>query len=146
MDGIARKMIHRHPHVFGGKTYANREEQSADWEKLKSQEEGHAYQSPVEELKEVPAAFPALIRGQKVMKKALRHEMISNTDEDIFKEMLNSMVQLQVSAAHPEDTDAFSEKMGQTLMAILKLAAKYKINAEMALTEEIEKFIKNQQA
>lgn len=144
IDGIARKMIHRHPHVFGGKSYKDGEEQSLDWEKLKSEEEGHQYQSPAEELAEVPVAFPALIRGQKVMKKAMRHDLISSSDEDIFKDMLQSMVDLQVTASDPEDTEGLSKKMGQTLLAILRLASKYKISAETALINEIEDFIEKQ--
>ena len=142
IDGIARKMIHRHPHVFGGVSYDSIEEQKKDWERLKGQEDGHQYSSPAQELKEVPLAFPALIRGQKVMKKAMKHDLVSSADADIMKEMLQSMVDLQVCTSHPKDSDTFSEKLGQTLLAILKLAARYKVDAEMALTGEIERFIK----
>ena len=69
IDGIARKMIHRHPHVFAGRHYDSVEQQQADWEKLKSQEEGHKQTSLKEEIALVPESFPALIRGQKIAKK-----------------------------------------------------------------------------
>ena len=140
IDGIARKMIHRHPHVFGGKSYGSIEEQKKDWEELKAQEEGHQYDSPVSELKEVPLAFPALIRGQKVMKKAFRHDLISDSDSEIMREMLQSIVDLQISASHPEE-EAMSQALGKSLLSILKLAAKYKVNAETALANEIDRFI-----
>ena len=70
IDGIARKMIHRNPHVFAGRHYDSVEQQQADWEKLKSQEEGHKQTSLKEEIAFVPESFPALIRGQKIAKKA----------------------------------------------------------------------------
>ncbi len=38
IDAEARKMIRRHPHVFGGKTYESKEEQWADWEAIKAAE------------------------------------------------------------------------------------------------------------
>ena len=69
VDRLCRKMIHRHPHVFKGQAYDSVEEQQADWEKLKSEEQGHISDSAREELRAVPAAFPALIRGQKIAKK-----------------------------------------------------------------------------
>ncbi|MDO4976278.1 MAG: MazG family protein [Eubacteriales bacterium] len=142
IDGISRKMIHRHPHVFGGKKYDSIEEQKKDWEVLKAEEEGHQHASPKDELSEVPKAFPALLRGQKVMKKAMKHELISNDDETIFKDMLQSLVNLQISASKPEEISHFQQQLGQTLLSILRLAAKYRIDAGMSLNDEIEKFIR----
>lgn len=144
IDGIARKMIHRHPHVFGGKSYDSIDQQKQDWERLKSQEEGHQYISPANELQEVPLAFPALIRGQKVMKKALKHDLIPSEDKDIMKEMLYTLIQLQMSVSQPIDEEKVSQALGKSLLATLKLAAKYKINAETALSKEVEDFIQSQ--
>ena len=67
IDGIARKMIRRHPHVFGQATYNSVEEQQADWEAIKATEhpsDSGEPMTPAEELKNVPVAFPALIRSQ----------------------------------------------------------------------------------
>ena len=94
IDGIARKMIHRHPHVFAGRHYDSVEQQQADWEKLKSQEEGHKQTSLKEEITLVPESFPALIRGQKIAKKAASAGMFSTEDEDVFKDLLTSVVNL----------------------------------------------------
>ncbi len=142
IDGISRKMIHRHPHVFGGKSYDSVEEQKEDWERLKSEEDGHRYNNIAEEFKDIPLAFPALLRGQKVMKKALQHGLISDDDEVIIKNMLTSMFELQISLSEENSSEVITSKLGRTLLSILKLCARYKINAEMALTEEIDKFIR----
>ncbi len=142
IDGISRKMIHRHPHVFGGKSYDSIEEQKDDWERLKSQEDGHQYKNIREEFQDIPVAFPALLRGQKVMKKAMKSKLVTDDDQAILKDMLQSMVDLQVSLSNDNDPSDISSKLGQSLLSILKMCAKYKINAEMALTDEIDKFIK----
>lgn len=99
IDGVARKMIHRHPHVFAGRHYDSVEQQQADWEKLKSQEEGHKQTSLKEEIALVPESFPALIRGQKIAKKAAAAGMFSTEDEDVFKDLLTSVVNLQLGTA-----------------------------------------------
>ena len=143
IDGGCRKMIRRHPHVFGGETYENDEERRAAWETIKAQEHRDAgqTQTPRSELENVPAAFPALIRSQKVLKKANKSGLVSFREEDIFKEILESVVKLQQAAASPENKDQLTAKMGEMLFAVSKLAALYNIHSEMALTAETEKFI-----
>lgn len=146
IDGIARKMIRRHPHVFGQTTYHSVEEQQADWEAIKATEhpaEDGGSLTPADELKNVPAAFPALIRSQKVLKKAKKHDLISFENEDIFKEMIQSVVDLQMACGHSEEKEVLSELLGRTLFSVNKLAAKYSLHSEMALTKETEKFIQD---
>lgn len=147
IDGITRKMIRRHPHVFGGATYENDEERRAAWESIKAQEKKEAGQPPasISALAAVPAAFPALIRSQKVLKKAEKQGMVSLCEESIFKEILESVIGLQKTAASPEDPGLLTKRMGETLFAISKLAALYNIHSEMALTDRTEQFIKEQQ-
>lgn len=168
IDGITKKMIRRHPHVFAGETYKNDEERRAAWEAIKEQEHretqaaaqsksgnsGQAAQTGPEnskqaaahsgaaaELASVPAAFPALIRSQKVLKKAKKNDLISFREEDIFKEILESVVHLQQAAASSDNKEQLTAKLGETLFAVSKLAALYNIHSEMALTTETEKFI-----
>ena len=151
IDGITKKMIRRHPHVFAGETYKNDEERRAAWEAIKEQEHKDAQAAASSgsadagsisaELANVPAAFPALIRSMKVLKKAKKHDLISFREEDIFKEILESVVQLQQAAAAPDNTDGLTARLGEMLFAVSKLAALYNIHSEMALTEETEKFI-----
>ena len=143
VDGICEKMIRRHPHVFGRETYESDEERRAAWEAIKAQEKKDAGQQQTvrSELAEVPAAFPALIRSQKVLKKAKKNHLLSFREEDIFKEILESVVRLQQAAADPEKTDALTKRLGETLFAISKLAALYHLHSEFALAEETEHFI-----
>lgn len=141
IDGIATKMIRRHPHVFGNESYENVAEQQKAWDEIKKQEHDQPL-TPVSELETVPAAFPALIRSQKVLKKAIKHDMIASDDETIFKSILNSVISLQMCASTPDSTDEFSKKLGDALFAINTLAAKYKVHSEKALMDKTNTFIK----
>ena len=143
---IARKMIHRHPHVFAGRHYDSVEQQQADWEKLKAQEEGHKQTSLKEDIDLIPENFPALIRGEKVAKKAAAAGVLSTNDEDVFKDLLTSVINLQLGTAGEDPEKKFnsdeelSEKLGDTLFALCRFCAKYKVSGEMALLKKLEEF------
>jgi len=143
IDGLARKMVRRHPHVFGQKTYHSVEEQQTDWEKIKAMEHDKSV-SPREELENIPLAFPALMRGQKAAKKAMKHGLLSSDEKTIFKNMLESVVALQMSAADQEDKANLSEKLGDTLFSIAWLSAKYGLSPELALNKATDAMIRNQ--
>ena len=63
-DGVCRKLIDRHPHIFGGDTSIK------DWDALKNKEKGRT--TLADELNTVPATLPALMRAQKLQKRAVR--------------------------------------------------------------------------
>lgn len=66
VDGISRKMIYRHPHVFGSAQADTPEKVLRSWEELKKKEKGDP--APEEEIAAVPRCLPALIRAQKIQK------------------------------------------------------------------------------
>ena len=63
-DGVCRKLIERHPHIFGG------DESIKDWDSLKNKEKGRL--TLADDLESVPRALPALMRAQKLQKRAVR--------------------------------------------------------------------------
>ena len=135
-----------HPHVFAGRHYDSVEQQQADWEKLKTQEEGHKQTSLKEDIDLIPENFPALIRGEKVAKKAAAAGVLSTNDEDVFKDLLTSVINLQLGTAGEDPEKKFnsdeelSEKLGDTLFALCRFCAKYKVSGEMALLKKLEEF------
>ena len=71
VDGVTKKMIFRHPHVFGGGMTADTSEQVlTNWEVLKREEKGQA--STADAIEAVPHTLPALWRAEKVQKKAAK--------------------------------------------------------------------------
>jgi len=147
IDRIARKMIHRHPHVFGGENYESMDHQQADWERLKSEEEGHVSQaeSAGEELRKVPTAFPSLIRGQKIAKKAGRRQLLSLDEEDVFRDMLTGLVSLEAAALAGEDEEDLHRELGHFLFAICRFLALHRLSGEHALTEALNQYVEGQE-
>lgn len=144
IDHIAKKMIHRHPHVFGGKHYADATEQKADWEKLKSEENGHISGDLGAELDAVADTFPALIRGQKFAKKTTRAGLYDGGKEGVLHDLIESLVSLRVgmgkdagSSVHKPDED-LQRSLGEILFAICRFAEAYSLNAETALLDKLD--------
>ena len=63
-DGVCRKLLDRHPHIFRG------DESIKDWDSLKNKEKGRT--TLADELNTVPTTLPALMRAQKLQKRAVR--------------------------------------------------------------------------
>ena len=71
VDGVAQKMVYRHPHVFGGTMQADNSEQVlANWEVLKRQEKGQ--RSTADAIESVPHTLPALWRAEKIASKTAK--------------------------------------------------------------------------
>ena len=69
-DGVCKKLIYRHPHVFGDVSVGSTGEVLSNWEELKKKEKGQLTQADA--LEAVAASLPALWRAEKVLKKAVR--------------------------------------------------------------------------
>ena len=71
VDGVAQKLVYRHPHVFGGTMQADNSEQVlVNWEVLKRQEKGQ--RSTSDAIESVPHTLPALWRAEKVQSKTAK--------------------------------------------------------------------------
>ena len=70
MNGVCKKLIHRHPHVFGNVSADTSEKVLANWDAIKKEEKGQKSVGDV--LSSVPVTLPALMRAQKMIKKATK--------------------------------------------------------------------------
>lgn len=139
INGVSKKMIFRHPHIFSNANAETAEDVLLSWEELKKKEKGYEKQSEV--LKSVPKHFPALMRADKVLKKASD----SNNEKSSLKEAVESLKQL-VNTIDTESIDKNNtndELIGEILLKTSNISKFLKINSEFALTKSIEKFINN---
>lgn len=129
-DGVCRKLIWRHPHIFGAQSGA---EGINDWDALKNMEKGRTTMAA--DLASVPHALPALMRAAKLQKRAAKHG--TETPAPAPEEL----AQLAQKAAQngPEAEQA----VGQLLFAAVALARASGINPEQALTLCNDAFEKN---
>lgn len=140
VDGVAAKMIRRHPHVFGTVEVENADEVLKNWDEIKKKEkEGKSRkESP---LKEIPKELPALARAPKVLKKADKfYGHHSSLEEDLtcLSESMNSLE----TACREEDKTSLEAEMGKILMSLSAIASKKKLSMEQLLADRIEDFIK----
>lgn len=141
-DGVAKKMIERHPHVFGNVSVQNSGEVLENWDAIKRRSKGRETVTQV--LEGVSPALPALMRSQKIGKKILKAEG-KTPEKEVSLSGLEEAVQ---SAAQLPETAGQSEKL-QTVGKLLFLAASLSealgVEAEQALAQYCNTLVANYQ-
>lgn len=136
-DGVCKKMIFRHPHVFGSVSADTPEEVLVHWEALKQQEKG--IHSAADNLDHVARSLPALWRAEKMQKKAAAAGF-EWKDADSAMDKLEEETQELRRALHG-DGDV-SEELGDLLFAAVKVGRFSGIDPEEALHNACEKFLR----
>ena len=137
-DGICKKMIYRHPHIFSNEKAENSQEVLDNWEELKKKEKNYKIQTDV--LKGVAKALPSLERATKVQSKASKVGFDFENTEDALKKVHEEIDELYDEIVLGK-TNNIEEEFGDILFSMVNLSRFLKINAEFALTKAIEKFI-----
>lgn len=131
-DGVCKKLVFRHPHVFGCVQVENTDQVLTNWEALKQEEKGQQTQTDV--LRAVARALPALWRAEKVQKKAEKAGF-DHTDEQARRKVLTQQV---ANIEHSADAEA---AVGEVLFAAVNLARALGVDPEQALTRATDAFI-----
>ena len=135
--GICRKLIERHPHIFGQIKVKNTDEVLANWETIKKKEKGQKTQSDA--VDSVPKTLPALMRAQKVQQRAARSGF-DYTDVMMALDDLKSEVKELEQAIQAEGQAQREEELGDLLFAAVNVARFTHQDAEESLTRATEKF------
>ena len=138
IDTLTEKLIRRHPHVFGDVHVDNAEEVVKNWEAIKSQEAGYEDRKSV--LDGVPNALPALLRGQKIQKRAARVGFDWDNIADVVAKMDEELAEVKESL-HNNDSDAAEMEIGDLLFAVVNLCRFVDLQAEETLRKSNRKFI-----
>ena len=131
-EEINKKLIHRHPHVFGDTKTHDVEVILSNWEKLKKEEKPHRKSV----LDGISKAQSALMTAQKLSKKAVKVGFEWAKQEDVL-ECVNSEIKEFMEAKNQEDKEL---EFGDILFALVNLARWNKIDAEQALIRANKKF------
>lgn len=145
-QGIADKMVARHPHVFGDAVIDTAEAQTASWEARKAAERA-ARAKPAEA--EVPAgtldgvarALPALIRAEKLQKRAARVGFDWPEIGPVIDKIEEELGELRAElAAGTVDRARATDELGDVLFAVANLGRHLKLDPEAALRATNDKF------
>ncbi len=130
--GVADKMISRHPHVFGDKNAADADEVMDIWEQQKDQEKDNPGA-----LDGVTKGLPALLRAQKLQKKAAKTGYEWPSSNEAFAKLEEEINEFK-EAKTPEHQE---EELGDLLFCLVNYARMEGLNAEEALRKANKKFV-----
>ncbi|HEX7087382.1 MAG TPA: nucleoside triphosphate pyrophosphohydrolase [Vicinamibacterales bacterium] len=141
VDGVARKLVRRHPHVFGDAPRLDSPDQVVGrWEELKAAERGGAAK-PKRLLDGVPMTLPALLRAYEYGNRAAAVGFDWTRAADVLDKIDEEVRELReaVGNAAP-DPARVEEEMGDLLFAIANLSRKLGVEPEAALRRANDKF------
>ncbi|NLO45437.1 MAG: nucleoside triphosphate pyrophosphohydrolase [Clostridiales bacterium] len=137
-DGICKKLIERHPHVFGDIIVDSVGDVLANWDSIKRRSKGQKKGS--ETMLSVPRELPALMRASKVQQRAARLGFdwpdVSGASEKLSEEQGELL-----DAVASGDKDLCAEELGDLLFSAVNVSRFVGCDAEEALTGATDKFI-----
>lgn len=140
VGAIADKLTRRHPHVFGDATVRDARHQTAAWEQHKARERAARAQGPASALDGVALALPALVRAQKLQRRAARVGFDWDEVDGVIDKVVEELEECRVELSRGEAKEAVQEEVGDLLFACVNLARHAGVDAETALREASAKF------
>ncbi len=144
----AEKLVQRHPHVFGDASAETSGAVLSQWEEIKRAErraKGLDQAADASLLDGVARTFPALVRAQKIQKKAAKVGFDWERPEDVVEKIREEIVEVEAEMPGRHDpivAQRLSIEVGDLLFAVVNLARALSIDAESALQEATVKFEK----
>ena len=140
LNGVCKKLIHRHPHIYAEVEVQNEEDVKRNWEQLKLKEGNKSV------LGGVPASLPALVKAARIQEKARgvgfdwedKSQVWEKVEEELqeFKDEFNMLNEASI------DQEKAEGEFGDLLFSLINYARFININPENALEKTNKKFIK----
>jgi tetrapyrrole methylase family protein/MazG family protein len=131
-EGLVKKLVYRHPHVFGEVEVTGADEVLVNWEKLKAAEKGER----TEVAADIPASLPSLARAAKVQRRAAGWGFEWRSVDGAIAALREEVDEL----AAADDPAHVEEEIGDVLFAAVAVARKHGIDAESALRRTVRTF------
>ena len=135
-DGVCKKLIYRHPHVFGDVSVSGTGEVLSNWEELKRKEKGQA--TNTDALEAVARSLPALWRAEKVQKKARKAGFDWPDVSGAMDKLSEELEELRAAVAGGTNV---AEELGDLLFSAVNVSRFLKVDCEEALGAATDKFI-----
>lgn len=137
-DGICKKLIERHPHVFGETKVSGVGDVLSNWDTIKRNTKGQKTQSDA--MQSIPRELPALMRSTKTQEKARKAGFDWDNTDDVFAKLDEEIAELKSAYASGVKKD-IEEELGDVLFTVVNLSRFLDCDAEEALTASCDKFI-----
>lgn len=139
VNDICKKLVLRHPHVFGDVAAQSSDEALQSWDQVKLKTKGMKKQS--EAIIKVPREFPALMRAQKVQEKAAKAGFDWDNVNGAVEKLHEEIDELETALAAGVGKD-IEEEFGDMLFSCVNVSRFIGADSEEALTASTDKFIK----
>lgn len=137
-DGVCKKLIVRHPHVFSDVQVSDSAQVLTNWESIKRSQKGQT--SYTESLRSVPSVLPSLMRSEKVQSRAAKSGFDYPDLGWAMGDLKSEVGELEEAIAYNNHED-IEEELGDLLFSCVNVARKANVEPEYALTKSCEKFI-----
>ena len=141
VDGVARKLVYRHPHVFGDVQADTSQQVLANWDVLKRREKGQ--RSTADAVEAVPHTLPALWRAEKIQSKTAKAGFDWTSSLQALDKLEEEVRELRAALEAGQAADAphgIREELGDTLFMAAKIAQMSGVDPEDALHRACDKF------
>lgn len=138
-DGICKKLVERHPHVFGTVSVENTDDVLRNWDDIKRKSKGQKTQGSA--MEKIPRELPALMRAEKIQSKAKK---VGFDWPEIggALDALESEIKELKAAMQSGVQDEIDGELGDVLFSCVNVSRFLKVDPELALTRSNEKFIR----
>ncbi|MDK2910258.1 MAG: hypothetical protein PWR20_1825 [Bacteroidales bacterium] len=137
LDGINRKLINRHPHIFGNVQINSAEEVADNWEKIKLEKEGKK-----SVLEGVPKSLPPLVKAYRMQEKVSGVGFDWENRTQVWDKVLEELRELEYEVEQGADPERLESEFGDLLFALVNYARFININPEDALEKTNRKFLR----
>ena len=136
-DGICKKLIYRHPHIFGSVEVGSSEEILRNWDELKRKEKHQKTETSA--LEGVAKSLPGLIRAEKLQKKAAKVGFDWENAQGALGKVEEELDEVKRAMSGDGDRE---EEIGDLLFAAVNVARHLKVDPERAMEKTCNKFIR----
>ena len=141
VDGVAQKLVYRHPHVFGEVRADTSQQVLVNWEALKRREKGQ--RTTADAVESVPHTLPALWRAEKIQSKTAKAGFDWTSSLQALDKLEEEVRELRAALESGQAADAphgVREELGDTLFMAAKIAQMSGVDPEDALHRACDKF------
>lgn len=135
-DALRKKLIYRHPHVYGDAQVKDTDEVLKNWEELKIHEKG----GNKTVLSGVPATLPALIKADRIQEKAANVGFDWQKPEDVWDKVKEEIGEVEAEMRNHDNVN-LEKEFGDLFFSLVNAARLYGVNPENALEKTNRKFI-----
>jgi XTP/dITP diphosphohydrolase len=134
IEDICKKLVDRHPHIYGNLNVSSEDDVKSNWEKIKLKEGRKSI------LSGVPKSLPTLIKSYRIQEKVSGVGFDWKLKKDVISKIKEEINELEVEVNN--DTSNIEDEFGDLLFSLVNYSRFLKINPDDALNKTNEKFIK----